>query len=54
MDRISNSWWFQSLTSPMTALPLAPNEFQVAYAEYAAVGQVQSWSIRDLNAPRST
>ena len=22
----------------------APNEFQVAYAEYAAVGQVQSWS----------
>jgi hypothetical protein len=28
----------------MTALPLAPNEFQVAYAEYAAVGQVQSWS----------
>jgi hypothetical protein len=23
---------------------VAPNEFQVAYAEYAAVGQVQSWS----------
>jgi hypothetical protein len=22
----------------------APNEFQVAYADYAAVGQVQSWS----------
>jgi hypothetical protein len=28
----------------MTALPYRPNEFQVAYAEYAAVGQVQSWS----------
>jgi hypothetical protein len=28
----------------MTALLYRPNEFQVAYAEYAAVGQVQSWS----------
>jgi hypothetical protein len=27
-----------------TGTAVAPNEFQVAYADYAAVGQVQSWS----------
>jgi hypothetical protein len=27
-----------------TGTAAAPNEFQVAYADYAAVGQVQSWS----------
>ena len=31
-----------SITDAGTAA--APNEFQVAYADYAAVGQVQSWS----------
>jgi hypothetical protein len=31
-----------SITDDGTAA--APNEFQVAYADYAAVGQVQSWS----------
>jgi hypothetical protein len=34
---------------------VAPNEFQVAYAEYAAVGQVQSLgALRSLAALRST
>jgi hypothetical protein len=33
-----------SLTITDDGTAVAPNEFQVAYAEYAAVGQVQSWS----------
>jgi hypothetical protein len=32
----------------------APNEFQVAYADYAAVGQVQSWSFEISAALKST
>ena len=33
-----------SITITDDGTAVAPNEFQVAYAEYAAVGQVQSWS----------
>jgi hypothetical protein len=34
-----------SITITDDGTAVAPNEFQVAYAEYAAVGQVQSWSL---------
>ena len=33
-----------SITITDDGTAVSPNEFQVAYAEYAAVGQVQSWS----------
>ena len=33
-----------SITITDYGTAVSPNEFQVAYAEYAAVGQVQSWS----------
>ena len=33
-----------SITITDDGTAVAPNEFQVAYADYAAVGQVQSWS----------
>jgi hypothetical protein len=33
-----------SITITDDGTAAAPNEFQIAYAEYAAVGQVQSWS----------
>ena len=34
-----------SITITDDGTAAAPNEFQVAYADYAAVGQVQSWSL---------
>jgi hypothetical protein len=34
-----------SITITDDGTAVSPNEFQVAYAEYAAVGQVQSWSL---------
>jgi hypothetical protein len=41
---VCNSWWLPALDITDDGTAAAPNEFQVAYAAYAAVGQVRDWS----------